>query len=222
MSKNDISGHKFGYWTVLRRDTEFKGSYSKWICQCECGSVRSVSRSSLISGRSSSCGCHSFDNRKGMNATHGMSKTRLYHEWTSMRRRCSHAEPRTKNAHYLNISVCDEWNNSFVAFRDWAMSNGYSDSLTIDRIDNSKGYCPENCRWITIAEQQSNRTNTIYVDYNGEKWCLRTLCNKIGFPYKNAHRRFQKMMKRGQPIDTDKLFAPIDSKYISFRYRNED
>ena len=163
MSKNDISGHQFGYWTVLRRDTEFKGSYSKWICQCECGTVRSVSRSSLISGRSSSCGCHSFDNRKGMNATHGMSKTRLYHEWTSMRR-----------------------------------------------------------RWITNAEQQSNRTNTIYVDYNGEKWCLRTLCNKIGFPYKNAHRRFQKMMKRGQPIDTDKLFDPIDPKYISFRYRNED
>lgn len=224
MLNYDITGQKFGYWTVLNKDPDCSKSYSKWICRCECGTIKSVARQSLVTGRSRSCGCHRADNLKGINSTHGMSTTRLYKEWLSMRGRCNPKRNNIFAKHYIKnkITVCDEWNASFETFKNWALSNGYADNLTIDRIDNNKGYFPQNCRWITKTEQQSNKSNTVRVLYNGEWRCLRTLCGEINFPYKTAHRRLQRMKAKGIPIDTNKLFKPIDPKYIPFRYRNED
>ena len=222
MSKNDITGRTFGYWTVLGRDSEYKDlKRSKWICKCECGTIRSVFKQSLLSGRSTSCGCHSFDNRKGINSTHGMTGTRIYKEWLSMRRRCSPScQAKDRKSYYeKGIAVCDEWANDFMAFYNWSVKHGYSDSLTIDRIDNSKGYSPDNCRWISIEKQQSNKSTTIAIDYNGKTWCLRNLCNEIGFPYKTAHRRLQRMKAKGKPIDVQKLFEPIHTEKIAVKYR---
>lgn len=219
MGKYDITGQQFGYWTALGRDTEYVSKRtSKWICQCECGTIKSVFKGSLLSGRSKSCGCHRHDNSKGINATHGMSGTRIHHEWLSMRRRCAPNSVDSKNYYDRGISVCPEWER-FEPFYQWAIENGYNDSLSLDRIDNNSGYCPENCQWIPIEEQQGNKTNTVYVTYEGEQYCLRTLCRKIGFPYKTAHRRLQRMRAKGKPIDTDKLFEPIHKDRIAFRYR---
>lgn len=138
-----------------------------------------------------------------------------------MKRRCSN--PKDKSAKYYyqkGITVCDEWAASFEPFRDWAMENGYSDDLTIDRIDNSLGYSPDNCRWISNADQQKNKTNTIKVEYKGKAWCLRALCIHIGFPYKTAHRRFIRLKKSGREITTDVLFAPINTDKIAKRFRH--
>lgn len=88
----------------------------------------------------------------------GLSKTRLYRIWCGMRNRCSN--PNQKNYRLYGgrgIKVCEEWLNSFEAFYTWALNNGYSAKLTIDRKDNDKGYTPENCRWVTQAEQIRNR-----------------------------------------------------------------
>lgn len=93
---------------------------------------------------------------------HHMSKTRLYTTWHNMKQRCSN--PNFYNYELYGgrgISVCCEWANSFETFRDWAFSTGYSDDLTIDRIDCDGNYCPENCRWIAKQEQVFNRRNTI-------------------------------------------------------------
>ncbi len=89
--------------------------------------------------------------------THGLSKTRLYNTWKSMLRRC-YTPSQTAYALYggRGITVCDMWRTSFTQFHEWAISTGYSDTLTIDRIDNQKGYYPENCRWITQGEQCRN------------------------------------------------------------------
>lgn len=98
---------------------------------------------------------------------HGMRNTRIYNIWRTMRQRCTNPNCRNyKNYGGRGITVCDEWND-FQTFYDWAVKSGYSDSLTIDRIDNSKGYTPSNCRWSTQLEQQNNRRNTIFMTVNG-------------------------------------------------------
>ena len=221
MKAIDMTGMQFGYWTVLYKDSPHKGSKNSfWVCQCKCGNLRTITRSTLLSGKSLSCGCKPSENRKGINKTHGMSKTRLYHEWISMRRRCSSPNNKFAANYYLKgISVCPQW-EKFEQFRDWALANGYTDSMTIDRIDNDKGYCPENCRWIPFDEQARNKTNNRYIEYKGETWCLRTLSTHLGFPYKTAHRRYMRLLKAGKPITADKLFEPVHTEKISFRYRH--
>lgn len=100
---------------------------------------------------------------------HGSSRTRLYSIWFGMKRRCQ--DPRSKDfACYeaKGIKVCKEWNNDFSSFKAWSLIHGYSEKLSIDRIDNSKGYSPENCRWATMKEQQNNRSSNRFVTYNGE------------------------------------------------------
>lgn len=153
------------------------------------------------------------------NSTHGLSGTRIHHEWTSMKRRCKPNTADAKTYYNRGISICDEWQYDFLAFYSWAMSHGYNDSLSLDRIDNNKGYSPNNCRWIPITKQQNNKSNTVHIFYNGKDYCLRNLCMEIGFPYKTAHRRYQRMKKKGLPINTDKLFSNIQKDKIPFRYR---
>lgn len=107
------------------------------------------------------------------NYKHGMRYTRLYNIWRSMNQRCSN--PNTKNYHRYGgrgIRVCDEWKHDFMAFHDWAMANGYSEELTVDRIDNEKGYSPDNCRWSTYKEQENNKSNSRIIECNGASHTL--------------------------------------------------
>lgn len=220
MQRKDLTGLRFGKLVVINHDDAFNdGKHQKWICKCDCGTVKSVYQDSLIQGRTHSCGCQMNKGKKGINSTHGMSQTRLYHEWCSMRRRCLPDSPDAKQYYLRGVTVCSEWQSDFLPFYKWAMDNGYNDSLSIDRINNDEGYSPDNCRWILIEDQQGNKSNTVYVNYNGKDYCLRTLCTKIGFPYKTAHRRLRRAKARGEVISVEKLFAPIDSSKIGFKYR---
>lgn len=207
MNKFDITGKTYGYLTVIERHgLDNSRRNSTWLCKCKCGNYSIVTRSSLVSGKTVSCGCRQYESK---NFTHNMSKTRIYREWRAMRRRCYKAQKNDfPNYQGKGIIVCDEWKDDFLAFRDWAYANGYSDDLTIDRIDNDKGYSPENCRWVTNAEQQRNKSTTIKILYNGEYRCLKTVCTEIGFPYKLAHQRYQKITRRGKEVSPEVLFAP--------------
>lgn len=100
---------------------------------------------------------------------HVFSKTRLRQTWYDMKRRC-YDTSRKRYEYYggKGITVCEEWKNSFIAFRKWALSNGYQDGLQIDRIDSNGNYCPENCRWVTPHQNKMNKTsNTGISRYKG-------------------------------------------------------
>lgn len=197
--KIDLVGRKFGEWTVLRFDEMSYGKkHGRYICKCSCGTERSVIAYSLLNGQSKSCGCEANKGIKGINRKHGMCHSRLFGIWASMRRRCNHDNLKcSKYYHDKGIRVCEEWNNSFLPFYEWAINNGYSDNLTIDRIDNNKGYYPENCRWATLQDQQRNRSVTIRIMHNGKLVCLSDVCKELNLPYKRIHKRYTKLKKKG-------------------------
>lgn len=224
MKYTDLSGKTIGYLTVLERSgSDATGKNSKWLCKCKCGNTCVKSRSVLTrcetKGHITSCGCRQYESK---NYTHRMSNTRLYHEWCLMRKRCSRSSKKDyKSYEGRGITVCEEWENDFLPFCNWALAHGYSDNLSIDRIDVHKGYSPDNCRWVSIENQQANKQNTIHISYNGKDWCLRTLCGYIGFPYKLAHQRYSTMRKRGEEITAERLFRPVDKSKIANRYKKD-
>ena len=128
---------------------------------------------------------------------HGMYGTRMNNIWANMRTRCNCKT----NKDYPNyggrgIKVCKEW-DQFINFYKWSMDNGYKDNLTLDRIDVNGDYCPENCRWITIYEQQSNRRNNVFIEYNGERHTIAEWCRITGLTVGTITSR----LSSGCPLD---------------------
>lgn len=181
-------GQRFGQLVVI----EYYGKKGKrhkkhYLCRCDCGNEIEVSYNNLKYENTKSCGC--------WHEKHLETGSRLYKCWQDMKSRCEYA----KDFNYHNyggrgIKVCDEWCNSYLSFRAWALNNGYTPTLTIDRIDVNGNYEPTNCRWVTLEAQQNNRRNNIYVEYNGETLTLRQLAKKYsepnGISYKTLWYRF--------------------------------
>ena len=154
----ELIGNKFYKLTVLEKMISDKNRCIKYRCSCECGNETIVYKSNLISGHTKSCGCDKQKNARQLFTKHGLSGTRIYRIWVEMNHRCYLASDTNYQKYGAKgITVCDQWKNDFQAFYDWAIANGYSDDLTLDRIDNDLGYSPNNCRWATYSQQNKNR-----------------------------------------------------------------
>lgn len=187
----DLTGQKFNKLRVIERLENDNGGIPVWLCKCDCGNFTRVRGKNLKNGSVKSCGCLL---KKGTQTTHGLSKTKLYTIWNSMKSRCSYPKSQSyKRYGARGISVCDEWKNSFESFYSWSMENGYREGLTIERIDNNGNYCPQNCKWVTRKEQCRNRRTNIVFEYMGEKHILIEWCEILNLDYKFIYNRIHKM-----------------------------
>lgn len=169
VAKAHLEGQRFGFLTVIKENGRNKDGDVMWLCRCDCGNEHTVKSVNLIHGYVKSCGCKTGEMISQGNSKHGLCNSKLYHIWSGIKKRCLNPKhDNYKRYGARNISMCDEWLNNFQVFYDWAISHGFQDGLTIDRIDNYKGYSPDNCRWITPKEQQHNRRDTIFLTYKGE------------------------------------------------------
>lgn len=192
-------GSKFGKLTVIKETDRLvlpSGQKNRaFKCLCECGNETVVRLAHLVRGRTLSCGC--------INPKHGDTNTKLYGSWRAMRSRILASAIDSHRYFDRGITICREW-FKYSNFRAWALNNGHSDGLTLDRIDNSKGYYPENCRWVTPIENANNRDVTTMVEYNGEMISLSMLMHIKGI-HKHYHtilRRIKRGWKPQRAIDT--------------------
>jgi hypothetical protein len=180
--KIDMTGWKMwehgvenSHWTILGRAENSKGGKVRWICQCDCEdkTIQTVQANHIRDGKSLQCQKCAHKITGSHNSTHRETDSRLYNIWSSMKGRCNNPNDQAYERYgQRGISVCFDWNNSYENFRDWALSHGYKNTLSIDRIDNNGNYCPENCKWATEVEQANNRSNNRYITYNNQTHTL--------------------------------------------------
>lgn len=188
MKYEDRIGKKFGRLTILSYNP--KNHRGRYVCQCECGKIKEVDSSQLVSGRIRSCGClareltsqRSIGNK--YSSKHQKNKTRLYQIWLDMKQRCYNPKQKVYKWYGAKgIKICDEWLDSYTTFEKWCLENGYSETLTIDRINSKGNYEPNNCRWVDTKTQARNKKSTILITHNGKTQCLKDWCIELNKNY---------------------------------------
>ena len=202
-------GRRFGRLTVVAL-SEKRGNRGqlKYECLCDCNNRVTVMGETLRRGRCTSCGCYQKEVAKKVNTTHGgccsgqsrRGYDKLYPVWQGMKDRCLNPN----NSEYKNyggrgITICDEWKDDYVTFRDFMLKIGYDinrapKEQTIDRIDVNGNYCPENCRLLTLGAQQNNKTSSHYITFNGETKTLSEWSRELGLDVPFILKRLNKGM----------------------------
>ena len=218
-NKIDLTGQRFGRLFVIREAGRDKGGHVLWLCRClgktgdDCGKEVIVSASDLRSGKTKSCGCLSRER----STTHGCAHEPWYPTYATMLQRCGHFEGASECKLHLyhdrGIEVCEEWRNSPKAFGDWLLAHGWRKGLQIDRIDNNRGYSPENCRVATCKENSNNRRNTLRLN---DGTSLAMFCTSIGIKTREGgaptkkYRRILKMWSKAHKIHPELMQALKD------------
>lgn len=176
----NLTGKRFSRLVVT--DFAYTKNYNTyWNCVCDCGNKTIVQGTKLTQGRTKSCGCYMIDRIKETNSSHGQRHTRLYGIYCKMKERCNNPNSIEYSSYGgRGIRLCPEWENDFNSFYQWAKANGYTDSLSIDRIDNDKGYEPENCRWADRITQANNKRTNHYLTYNGKTQSIAQWARETG------------------------------------------
>lgn len=209
----DLVGEKYGMLSPIRVVGK-KNSHIMWECRCDCGKLTIVTANNLRNGHTRSCGCirptkkekplsHRFDDGKYYTEILGKEQyDHLRRAWSSMIQRCKPYYHCHSSYYDRGIGVCDEW-KIFRNFAEWAINNGHDITLSLDRKDNDKGYSPDNCRWVTMKEQQNNKRTNVYVDFMGRTQTLKQWCEELGLPYGTIRARHR------NGWETPRLFSAV-------------
>ena len=171
------------------------------ISMYSCG--RKISAPNYAKRKYCSIQCKSIGQKTTQRKEHPRKKERLYHVWQGMKQRCNGSNSYSaKWYHDKGIRVCEEWLHDYEAFKEWALNNGYDDQKSrkeqsIDRIDNNKGYSPDNCRFVTHSENCKNTSRNIWLEYNGKKQVLNEWSKETGIPIETLRQR----VKKGLPVE---------------------
>jgi hypothetical protein len=191
MHKTNLVGLKFNRWLVLGLAAPLsKGSATCYWCQCDCGTQRAVRGNDLTQNRSKSCGCWNMENLQAMHRTHGMSTSPEYRIWCAMIDRCY--RPKAKEFERYGgrgISVCDKWRHNFSAFLADMGLRPHA-KMQLDRRSNDGNYTPENCRWVTVIQQQNNSNSNHKVAFNGQIHTIAEWSRILGLEYGTLCSRF--------------------------------
>lgn len=206
---DNLIGKKYGKLTVIGLSPKKSGRKSYWVCKCDCGNKHIVRSDVLKKGDVQSCGCLKKEQDKKNLTTHWRhmeSGTHLHQTWLGIKDRCTNENVKCYSRYGgRGIMVCDEWMNSYEKFRDWALSNGYKRSLSIERINVNGNYEPCNCKWIPMVEQANNRRNTVWIEWNGKVQNLKQWADELGFNYGTLNSRYNRSGMR-----PPELFEPVE------------
>ena len=183
----ELIGQRFGLLTVVG-DASAGHSRQMVQCRCDCGNLTVIRKGRLAerSGAQLACGC-----LRGRHTKHADSNSKLYRVWDSMVRRCHSPTHKAFKAYGdRGITVCTQWRD-YCGFKEWAESNGYKQGLTIDRIDNDRGYQPDNCRWATRKEQQNNRRCCVYFEHDGQRLTVTQWSELLGISRHNVQKHLE-------------------------------
>lgn len=205
MKYKDITGEKFGKLTAISYNGSTKDGRAKWLCICECGNETTVLASSLKSGNTTSCGCVLRSKIK----QHGMSGTKIYQVWLSMKTRCNNQ--RSNRYEYYggrDITYGQNWESFEDFYTD--MNEEYSDGLTLDRKDSNQGYSKSNCRWVNHTVQNNNKSDNILLYHNGRLITVKEVSKLTGLSITTIYNRKQRGWSDKKVITT-----PIKVKFIN-------
>jgi len=206
------SGDRYGKLMVLN-DGENIERRKYFLCKCDCGNITTI-RSDAISGGTQSCGCITKEIASKFWKKHGMRNKRIYNIWHGMKQRClNNNNPGFKDYGGRGISICEEWEDASNFF-EWAFRNGYTNEMTIERIDNNGNYEPSNCMWIKQSEQLRNTRSSVKITFNGLTLCRRDWAKKIGISDPSFQKRLKKYSIREaitKPINKEKQHYAIRS-----------
>lgn len=180
----DIAGQRFGHLIAIKYVGSTKGGRARWNCKCDCGKESIVLQSSLVTGNTTSCGCV----LKAKITRHGMSNTKLYKVWQSMKTRCSN--PKSNRFRYYGgkgITYDPTWETFEGFYTD--MHEGYKEGITLDRIDRAKGYSKENCRWVNVTAQNNNKSDNLSIFYRGRWHTPKQIAELVGLPRSLVYNR---------------------------------
>lgn len=198
----DLTGKRFGRLVVIRQAGHKRKEIS-WECVCDCGEHCVSAGYNLRSGKKTDCGNHKREKISESNKKHGLYGSRIHSIYYNMKNRCYNPK------YYLfrhyggkGVTVCEEWmgDAGIENFYKWSIENGYQETLSIDRIDNAKGYSPDNCRWTTMKDQQNNRTNNRRITINGETKTMMQWANHFGVSYSAIQSKIYKGVPDAQAV----------------------
>ena len=217
----DLTGRVFERLEVIGKACR-KNRQWYWKCKCSCGKVITTNGNGLRQGKTLSCGCYARDKNRLRLTKHGLYKHPLHIVWGNMISRCYYP----KNIGYRNyggrgITVCDEWRNDFYSFHLWATSNGYKKSLTIDRIDNNKGYNPDNCRWVNQKEQCNNKNSNHTLTYSGITKTISQWSDELNIKVVTIQDRIHRGWSDERIITTPLQKSPKEKALLTYNGRTE-